>query len=172
MTTTATKTTFGSHFSQVAWVVKDIHSAEKFFQEVIGINNFVKLENLNAQDLEGTYYGKPGNFVFHLYMAYSGDSLIELIQPVSGQSIFQDYLDNNTTSGIQHIAYSISVNDLDKAISEFTSKGYPVITSLNLPVAKVVFFDTYKEIGVVTEVIGLTEAGLEFVQQLKGAPMS
>jgi len=172
MGSTIPKTTFGSHFSQVAWVVNDIHAAEKFFQDVIGINNFVKLENLNAQELEGTYYGKPGNFVFHLYMAYSGDSLIELIQPISGQSIFQDYLDKNATAGIQHIAYSISVDDLDKAVSEFTNKGYPVITSLNLPVAKVVFFDTSKEIGVVTEVIGVTEAGVQFVQQFKSAAMS
>jgi hypothetical protein len=166
------KTTFGSHFSQVAWVVNDIQIAEKFFQDVIGISGFVKLENLSAQELEGTYYGKPGNFVFHLYMAYSGESLIELIQPISGQSIFQDYLDKNGTAGIQHIAYSIPVDGLDKAISEFTAKGYPVVTSLNLPVAKVVFFDTSKEIGVVTEVIGLTEAGVEFVQQLKSAAMS
>src|SRR5215467_7279747 len=102
---TIPKTTFGSQFSQVAWVVNDIHSAENFFQGVMGISNFAKLENLNAQELEGTYYGKPGNFAFHLYTAYSGDSLIELIQPISGQSIFQDYLDKNAKPGVQHIAY-------------------------------------------------------------------
>jgi len=167
METTAAKTIFGSHFSQVAWVVKDIQAAEKFFQTVIGIGNFAKLENLRAQELEGTYYGKPANFEFHLYMAYSGESLIELIQPVSGQSIFQDYLEKNPNGGIQHVAYSIPVADIDRAISDLTNKGYPVITSLHLPVAKVVFFDTYKELGVVTEIIGVTEAGVEFVQQLK-----
>ena len=166
------QTSFGSNFSQVAWVVRDIQTTQDFFQTVIGINNFVKLENLSAQELEGTYYGAPGNFVFHLYMAYSGESLIELIQPVSGQSIFQDYLDKNGKAGIQHIAYSVPVDELDKSISEFTSKGYPVITSLNLPVAKVVFFDTTKEIGVVTEVIGITEAGVEWVQQLKSEALS
>ena len=57
--------------------------------------------------------------------------------------------------------------DFDNAISELTTKGYPVITSLTLPVAKVAFFDTTKEIGVVTEIIGLTGAGVEFLQQLK-----
>jgi methylmalonyl-CoA/ethylmalonyl-CoA epimerase len=61
----------------------------------------------------------------------------------------------------------VPVADLDKAVSELTDKGYPVITTLNLPIAKVAYFDTYKEIGVVTEIIGVTEAGLEFVQQLK-----
>ncbi len=42
-----------------------------------------------------------------------------------------------------------------------------MIQSLHLPVAKVAFFDTYKEIGVATEIIGLTEAGVEFIKQLK-----
>ena len=54
-----------------------------------------------------------------------------------------------------------------KAITELTGKGYPVITSLRLPVASVAFFDTTKEIGVVTEIIGLTAAGVDFMQQLK-----
>ncbi|RYG53171.1 MAG: hypothetical protein EOO01_05045 [Chitinophagaceae bacterium] len=160
-------TLFGSKFSQIAWVVSDIQSAEKFFREVIGIPNFIKMENLHANELEGSYYGEPGNYTFHLYMAYSGESLLELIQPVSGQSIFQDFLDTHPEGGVQHIAYMVPETDLDTAISELTGKGYPVITTLTLPVARVAFFDTNKEIGVITELIGLTTAGVDFVNQLK-----
>lgn len=54
----------------------------KIFREVIGVPDFVKMENLRADQLEGIAYGKPADFVFHLYMAYSGGSLLELIQPV------------------------------------------------------------------------------------------
>jgi methylmalonyl-CoA/ethylmalonyl-CoA epimerase len=169
METTAVKNSFGSNFSQVAWVVKDIKAAEKYFSEVIGITHFVKLENLRATDLEGTYYGKPADSEFHLYMAYSGESLIELIQPVAGQSIYRDYLDKNPEGGVHHIAFIVPAADLDKSISEFRNKGYSVITTLNMPIAKVAYFDTYKEIGVLTEIIGATDAGLEFVQQLKNA---
>ena len=35
-----------------------------------------------------------------------------------------------------------------------------------LPVAKVAYFDTYNEIGVATEIIGLTEAGNQLLEQL------
>jgi catechol 2,3-dioxygenase-like lactoylglutathione lyase family enzyme len=160
-------TSFGSRFAQVAWVVKDIQATEKFFKEVIGVQDFVKMENLQAADIEGTYYGKPGNYTFHLYLAYSGDSMLELIQPVSGQSIYQDYLNLHPDGGVQHIAYMVPEAELDKAVSELIAKGFPVITSLRLPVASVAYFDTTKEIGVVTEIIGLTEAGTEFIQQLK-----
>jgi methylmalonyl-CoA/ethylmalonyl-CoA epimerase len=100
-------------------------------------------------------------------MVASGDSLIELIQPVSGKSIFQDYLDKNPNGGVQHIAYMIPEAELETASAELTGKGYSVISSLRLPVASVAFFDTSKDIGVVTEIIGVTEAGVEFVQQLK-----
>ena len=162
-------TSFGSHFAQVAWVVKDIQAAEKFFGDIIGVKNFARLENLNAEELEGTYKGKPGKFVFHLYLAYSGETMIELIQPVSGQSMYQDYLDKHPEGGVQHVAYMLPVADLDKAIAEMAEKGYSVLSGLTLPVAKVAYFDTYKDIGVATEVIGLTEAGYEFIQQLKSA---
>lgn len=39
---------------------------------------------------------------------------IELIQPISGKSIFKDYIDNNPTGGVQHIAYSTPIANLDK----------------------------------------------------------
>ena len=100
-------------------------------------------------------------------MAYSGGTFIELIQPVSGNSIFQDYIDKNPAGGIQHIAYSIPVDKLNKVISEFSDKGFPVISSFDHPIAKIVFFDTRKEIGIMTEIMGITEEGEKAVQQMK-----
>jgi hypothetical protein len=49
------KTSFGSAFSQVAWVVPDILAAEKFFKNVLGIGSFAKLENLQSRELDGNY---------------------------------------------------------------------------------------------------------------------
>ena len=165
----ATKTSFGYHFAQVAWVVKDVQRSEKYFQEVMGIQNFARLENLNATELEGTYEGKSADFVFHLYLGYSGGTMIELIQPVSGHSMYQDFLDKHPEGGIQHIAYLLPVADLDRAIDEMAGRGYGVLSSLNLPVAKVAYFDTYKDIGVATEIIGATQAGFDLIDQLKSA---
>jgi hypothetical protein len=56
---------------------------------------------------------------------------------------------------------------LEKTIAELTGKGYPVVQSLKLPFSTVAFFDTRKEIGVFTEIIGLNDAGTQFAQQLK-----
>lgn len=158
----------GGTLEQMAWVVNNVSTAEKFFTNTMGIPQFVKMENVRAVDTEGMYLGKAGDFSFHLYLAYSGNTMVELIQPVSGQSIYRDFLEKRPEGGVQHIAFTLPETELDKAISEMVGKGYPVVQSLTLPVARVAYFDTCKEIGVYTELIGLTDAGFVFIDQLKG----
>ena len=157
----------GLKLAQIAWVVKDIETTLRFFQDVMGINNFSKVDTIRVKEFGATWYGKPSNAESLVAMAYTGETFIELIQPVSGNSIFQDYIDKNPAGGIQHIAYSIPVAKLDKVISEFTNKGFPVISSFDHPVAKIVFFDTTKEIGVMTEIMGITEEGEAQVEKMK-----
>lgn len=163
----ATKTSFVSNVAQIAWVVKDITVAEKFLREAMGIGNFSKAEIIRLKDFEGMYYGEPCDGESLVSMTYSGGTFIELIQPLSGRSIFQDYLDKNPAGGVHHIAYSLPVANLDKVISEMANKGLPVVTSVHHPIATIVFFDTSKEIGVFTEVMGITEAGEKAVHKMK-----
>ena len=167
MDTIAKKTSIGSNFAQIAWVVNDIVVAERFFREAMGIGNFSKAEIIRLKEFEATYYGEPCDGESLVSIAYSGGTFIELIQPLSGRSIFQDYIDKNPAGGVHHIAYSIPVANLDKVISEMANKGTPVITSVNHPIATIVFFDTSKDIGVFTEVMGITEEGEKAVQKMK-----
>ena len=167
METTSAKTSLGLNLAQIAWVVKDIKTVKAFFQDVMGISNFSEVQTIRVKEFEGTYYGKPSNAENLVSQAYSGGIFIELIQPISGNSIFKDYLDKNPAGGVQHFAYSIPVAKLDKVISEFADKGFPVISSFNHPIAKIVFFDTYKEIGVMTEIMGITKEGEEQVEKMK-----
>ncbi len=162
-----TITSFDFQLTQIAWVVKDIKAAESFFREAMGINNFSNPDIIRLAEFEGTHYGKPSDAESLVSIASTAGKFIELIQPVSGHSIFQDYLDKNPAGGVQHIAYSIPVAELDKVISELVNKGYPVVTTVNHPIAKIVFFDTCKEIGVMTEIMGITKEGEEIVQQMK-----
>ena len=133
----------------------------------MGISNFGKTVTIRAQDFEAAYYGEPVDAESVVSIAYSGGTFIELIQPLLGRSMFQDYLDKNPAGGLQHIAYSVSITDFDKVILDLTGKGYPVIATYNTPIAKIVFFDTCKEIGVMTELIGITKEGEEQVQKMK-----
>src|SRR5215813_8248245 len=99
--------------AQIAWVVKDINAAEKIFREAMGVRNFSKAEIIRLKEFEGTHYGEPSDAESLVSIAYIGETFIELIQPLSGRSIFQDYLDKNPAGGVQHIACSIPIADLD-----------------------------------------------------------
>jgi methylmalonyl-CoA/ethylmalonyl-CoA epimerase len=164
MENTKSKKLFDLKLTQIAWVVKDINAAEKFFREVMGIGHFLKMENYSVAC---NYYGKPVTYEGHVCLAYSGETFIELIQPVSGQSVFHDYLERNPDGGMQHVAYSLPIADFDKAVSEITGKGYPIISTFDTPIAKIVFFDTYKELGILTELMGITHEGEEQVQSMR-----
>ena len=162
-----TKTSLGLNFAQIAWVVKDITVAKKFFQDVLGISNLSNVVTIRVKEFDATYYGEPSDAESLVSQAYSGGTFIELIQPLSGPSIFRDYIEKNPAGGVQHVAYRVPVANLDKVISEFADKGFPVISSFDTPIAKIVFFDTTKEIGVMTEIMGITGEGEKAVQQMK-----
>lgn len=153
-------------FCQVAWVVKDIAATEKFFVETIGVEKFMHFENLAAKDTEGTYLGKPGDWVLHIYLAYAGDTQIELIQHVSGKSVFEEALEQHGDS-VQHVAYWLDDSEYDAAAEQMGSAGFPAIQGFKLPLARVGYFDTRRAIGVVTEIVGATKDGHEFRQNLK-----
>ncbi|MDQ3019293.1 MAG: VOC family protein [Bacteroidota bacterium] len=168
MNNTDKKGSFKLNFTQIAWVVKDVETAKTFFKEMLGENNFSKTAITRLNEYDGTYYGNPSDAENFVSMAYSGGIFIELIQPISGESIFKDYIDINPAGGVQHIAYSTSIANLDNLILEFENKGFSVISSFDTPIAKIVFFDTRKEIGVFTEIMGITKEGESAVQKMKG----
>jgi hypothetical protein len=155
-----------SKFCQIAWVVKDIAAAEKFFIETMGIEKFMRMENISAKETEGTYLGQPADWVFNLYIAYAGDVQIELIQPVSGASMFDQSLKMHDAA-VQHIAYWLDDAEYDAAAQHLQASGYPLIQSFKLPILRVGYFDTRSVIGVVTEIVGASEEGHEFRRKLK-----
>lgn len=161
------KGAFGLTPSQIAWVVKDIDKTKTFFQEMFGVSNFSPTVTIRVKDYHATYYGEASNAESLMAMAYSGGTFIELIQPITGKSIFKDYIDNNPTGGIQHIAYSTPMANLDRVISDFGERGLTVVSSFDTPIAKIVMFDTRNEIGIFTEIMGITPEGEVAVEKMK-----
>ena len=164
---TNNKVNLGLTPSQIAWVVKDLEKSKTFFHEMFGVTNFSPTATTRLQDFDGTYYGQPADAENLVTMTYSGGTFIEIIQPISGKSIFKDYIDNYPIGGVHHIAYSTPIANLEKVISEFESKGFSVVSSFDTPIAKIVFFDTRDEIGAFTEIMGITKEGENAVQEMK-----
>jgi methylmalonyl-CoA/ethylmalonyl-CoA epimerase len=80
--------------------------------------------------------------------------------------MFQESLDRHGDA-VQHVAYWFDDADYDAAAAHLESSGYPEIQSFRLPILRVGYYDTRRVIGVVTEIVGATEAGHELRRNLK-----
>lgn len=153
--------------AQIGWVVPDIYKAVKFFASSLGIVSFPTPVQIRAEDLNMTYYGKvvPGEWL--TTQTYNGKTFIELIQPLSGQSMFHDYLAQNPAGGIQHNAFRMGVHDFEKVTAHLREQGYTLISEVDHPIARMAFFDTYQTVGVVTEIMGITPEGWGAIRQMQ-----
>jgi methylmalonyl-CoA/ethylmalonyl-CoA epimerase len=153
-------------FAQIGWVVPDIHEAVKFFERSLGIK-FPEPELVRAQDLNLTYYGKVVASETLTTQTYNGGAYIELMQPVSGKSMFRDYLAKHPDGGVQHNAFRLPVSGFDKVTRDLREQGYAVVSEVDHPIARMAFFDTYKTLGVVTEIMGITPEGWKVLEQME-----
>jgi len=154
--------------AQLCWVVPDIQAAISFLPN-LGITGFPAPEHIRAQDLNMSYYGQVVAAEWLTAQTYNGKTFIELVQPLSGQSMFHDYLAKHPAGGIQHIAYRLPVNEFDLITNDLCTKGYEVISEVDHPIARMAFFDTYKVLGVVTEIMGITPEGWKAIEQMEKA---
>jgi methylmalonyl-CoA/ethylmalonyl-CoA epimerase len=154
-------------FAQIGWVVPDIHATVKFLSGALGIAGFPEPEHVSAQDLNMSYYGKVVAGDWLTTQTYNGGSFIELIQPLSGQSMFHDYLAQHPLGGTQHMAFRLPISDFERITSELREQGYAVISEVDHPIARMAFFDTYQTLGVATEIMGITPAGWTAIKHME-----
>lgn len=159
----------GLEMAQICWVVPDIHAAVNFLTNALGVAGFPKPEHMRAQDLEMTYHGKVVAGDWLTTQTHNGVTFIELVQPLSGQSMFHDYLEKYPAGGIQHVAFRLPVSDFDRITNELREQGYAVISEVDHPIARMAFFDTYQTLGVATEIMGITPEGWRIVEQMEKA---
>jgi methylmalonyl-CoA/ethylmalonyl-CoA epimerase len=160
---------YKGELAQIGWVVADIHIAIKFLSKALGIPGFPQPQHMRAQDLNMTYYGKVVAGEWLTTQTYNGGIFVELVQPLSGQSMFHDYLDKYPAGGIQHLAYRLPVNEFDQVTSDLREQGYAVISEVDHPIARMTFFDTYQTLGIATEIMGITTEGWLAIEQMKTA---
>lgn len=157
----------GLELAQIGWVVPDIHAAVKFLSGALGIAGFPEPEHVRAQDLDMTYHGKVVAAEWLTTQTYNGGTFIELVQPLSGQSMFHDYLAQYPAGGTQHLAFRLPISGFGRVTDELREQGYTVISEVDHPIARMAFFDTYKTLGVVTEIMGITPEGWTAVEHMK-----
>ena len=112
--------------NQVSFVVRDIDRAMRAYWRV-GVGPW-RVWTYGAPIVKDmTYMGKPADWRFLIALADVNGFSLELIQPVSGDNIYSDFLKERGEGGIQHLG--IVVTDLDQQVKDAEASGYKLIQS-------------------------------------------
>jgi hypothetical protein len=110
--------------TQVAWVVADITAAEAHLTAVRGNKKWTRLPGIRFGPESCTYRDAPADFTCDISLSYAGDVQLELIQPVTGESIYTEFL-SRTGGGLHHLCFE--VNDLEESLRTAAAQGIPCI---------------------------------------------
>jgi len=126
-------------FNHIGTVVRDVDKAVEYYQS-LGIVD----EATDRVTMEGKKAKLIGRFI------HIGSLLIELWQPVRGETVQQEFL-NSRGEGVNHIAFH--VDDLDKEKDKLVEKGIPVVFSVKDENGYMAYFDARKVGNILIELI-------------------
>ena len=109
---------------QIAWVTRDLDATEKALTGLLGAKKWIRLPGVPFTPDSCTYRGRPADFVADISLSYAGDLQLELIAPVSGDNIYEEFL-GRCGAGLHHIC--IEADDLDEALKDATDRGAEVV---------------------------------------------
>ncbi len=109
---------------QIGIVVKDVVRTAENYWNILGIGPWEIRDWGNHVLWDRTYMGKPAWARERVAHAYPGDLELELLQPVEGASIYQDWLDTHGES-LHHLKFLC--DDIDATSQAFIDMGFPSI---------------------------------------------
>jgi hypothetical protein len=146
---------------QIAWVTTDLAATESALTTLLGAKKWIRVPDVHFGPDSCTYRGRPADFTAHISFSYAGDTQLELIAPVAGESVYTEFLDR-AGPGLHHIC--VEVDDVDAAIGaaevvqrgvmpggmEFAyvtaaSAGVPYLEIAHIPPEIQAFFDYVKQ---------------------------
>lgn len=144
---------FGS-VVQIGVIVKDLDHTIQMLQDVFGMGPFRTIEwpPADRADIQRFYHDQPADFTARMGFTELGSVELELIQPVSGRSIWADFLRDHG-EGIHHIRFNTL--DLAPVIAHLSGHGIGIaqMGSGIRPGTMWANFDTERQIGFTIEVM-------------------
>jgi len=137
-------------FAHVALVVKDMDKAAKYF-EALDAGPFPPFLGGTGMSFSGkTVRGKPSDYDMDLRIGRGdiGGTKIELIQPLKGRSIYDEFLEEKG-EGLHHLAFM--VDDVDAEIADMEKSGFKVIQTGAMPNTKWAYLEGEESGGMLIE---------------------
>jgi catechol 2,3-dioxygenase-like lactoylglutathione lyase family enzyme len=106
--------------AQVAIIVEDLDQAVEHYWKMFGIGPWHIYTYGKPLVKEMTYHGEPAAYKMRIALSYLGPTRIELIQPLEGDSVYADFVEEHGY-GVHH--FGVLVEDMDAAIAEAEATG-------------------------------------------------
>jgi 4-hydroxyphenylpyruvate dioxygenase-like putative hemolysin len=140
--------------TQIGVVVRDLDRAMAYYRDFFGMGPFNPVFELAPE--KNWYMGKESPLRLRIGRTEWGAMDFELVQPLEGKSIHQDFLDTQG-EGLHHLG--IDVADFDGFVRQMKEAGFEPMQELEvyLPMnkswAKACYFDTRKVGGIIIEAL-------------------
>ena len=136
------------HIHQVALVVKDLQKTMENYWNIFGIGpwDFIEIRPPALSNL--TYHGKPGQCTMKFGLAMVGEMQLEPVEPVSGNSIYSDFLAENG-EGLHHLM--LGMDNVDE-LAQRMSENFPILQSGHINDGVFTYYDTVDALKTIWEV--------------------
>jgi len=94
------------------------------FETRFGVAKWLRINDVAFRAEHCSVRGIPTDYVIHVSIGYAGDQQVELIQPVSGENIYTEFL-TDRGPGMHHVAYV--VDDLAAALDRAQNAGADIV---------------------------------------------
>lgn len=143
---------------QIGIIVKDLDTLLANLKDILNVDNF-RIASFPPEGADAPvrkYHGKDGDFSAKFCFYNWGNIELEVIQPISGDSVWFDYLKTTPNAmGIHHIKFMVDTHEETDA--HFAEKGIMEITSgegVGPNAGRTwKFFDTYDKLGFDVEML-------------------
>ena len=139
---------------QVAFIVRDLDAALERYSAMLDAGPW-RCWTLHAENhTDEQYMGGSTDYVTRLALTSGDEIQLELVQPVKGPSIHDDWL-NEHGEGFHHLGYI--VDSVADTIAEMAEAGYPAIQGCtgfgDSGDGVYAYFDTRRELGTIVEAL-------------------
>lgn len=101
-----------------------LDATEAALSGLLGAKKWVRLPGVHFGPDTCTYRGTPADFVADISLSYAGEMQLELIAPVSGESIYTEFL-REAGPGLHHIC--VEADNFADALEEAQATGATVV---------------------------------------------
>jgi hypothetical protein len=109
---------------QIGYVVENLDATVENYYKKFGIGNWHFYTYAPPLLQFQYYYGRPVYYSTRIALGYLGETRVEFIQNLEGQTIYTDFIKEHGY-GVQHLG--VYVTDMKEALADAAKAGYSVI---------------------------------------------